>query len=162
VSAASDPRPRRASPEDYEAVAALVAEADELHARLMPDYFRRPQKPFRGRSEYQRLLSALDEAVYVIDLEGAPVAMVHVQLYDTPPGHSLVPRRRAHIDNLVVTARSRRQGLGSALVDAAGAWAKAKGAEELLLTVWAGNEPAERFYERLGFGRVSTVLGRAL
>lgn len=155
--------PRRAIVDDYPAVAALVAEADALHAELLPRYFRRGTRPFRTRAEFTRLVAALDEVLLVVDgAGGTACGMLHAQLYDTPPGQTLVPRRRAHIDNLVVTARERRAGHGRALVEAAAAWAKAKGAGELLLTVWAGNEAAEQFYERLGFGQVSSVLGRAL
>jgi ribosomal protein S18 acetylase RimI-like enzyme len=155
-------RARRAVVDDYDALVALVTEADDLHARLMPRYFRRGQRPFRTRVEVQRVLAALDEAMFVVEAAGQVVGMVHLQLYDTPPGQTLVPRRRAHIDNLVVTAAQRRGGCGSALVDAAAGWAREQGAEELLLTVWAGNDVAEQFYERLGFGRVSSVLGRQL
>lgn len=164
---------RRASMDDYEPLMALAAEADELHARLMPGYFKRPTRPARTRAELSRVLAALDEIIYV--LGGAPggagatggsaaelVGMVHVQLYDTPPGPALVQRRRAHVDNIVVAARHRRRGHGRELIEAASQWARAKGAEELLLTVWSGNADAERFYERLGFGRISSVLGRAL
>jgi diamine N-acetyltransferase len=155
---------RRAVMDDYDALMALVAEADELHARLMPGYFKRPARPARSRAELSRVLGALDEIIYVIDAgtPGELLGMVHVQLYDTPPGPALVQRRRAHIDNIVVAARHRRQGHGRALLDAAAQWARAKGAEEILLTVWAGNADAERFYERLGFGRVSSVLGKPL
>jgi ribosomal protein S18 acetylase RimI-like enzyme len=167
---------RRASMDDYEPIMALAAEADELHARLMPGYFKRPTRPARTRAELSRILGALDEIIYVIDGAGAGAAgagaagadaadvlgMIHVQLYDTPPGPALVQRRRAHIDNIVVATRHRRHGHGRDLLDAASQWARAKGAEELLLTVWAGNTDAERFYERLGFGRISSVLGRSL
>ena len=153
---------RRATMDDYDVLMVLVAEADELHARLMPGYFRKPTRPARSRAELSRVLSSLDEIVYVA-VEGEEiVGMVHAQLYDTPPGPALVQRRRAHVDNLVVAARHRRLGHGRALLDAASTWAKAKGAEELLLTVWSGNADAERFYERLGFGRVSSVLGKPL
>jgi ribosomal protein S18 acetylase RimI-like enzyme len=154
---------RRASVEDYDELNTLVGEADALHARLLPGYFKRPQRPARSRSELARLLGSLDEVIYVIDdPDGGLCALVHVQIYDTPPTPGLVARRRAHVDNIVVATRSRRQGLGRVLMDAAAAWARAKGAEELLLTVWAGNDGAERFYERLGFGRVSSVLGKQL
>jgi ribosomal protein S18 acetylase RimI-like enzyme len=158
---------RRASMDDYEPIMALTTEADELHARLMPGYFRRPTRPTRTRAELSRVLGSLDEIIYVVDRSvgdgvSEVLAMVHVQLYDTPPGPALVQRRRAHVDNIVVAARHRRQGHGRDLIDAAAQWARAKGAEELLLTVWSGNSDAERFYERLGFGRISSVLGRTL
>ncbi len=157
---------RRACMEDYDALMSLVAEADELHARLMPTYFKRPARPARSRAELSRVLGALDEIIYVVEATmpqpSELLGMVHVQLYDTPPGPALVQRRRAHVDNIVVGTRHRRQGHGRALIDAAAQWARAKGAEELLLTVWSGNGDAERFYERLGFGRISSVLGKSL
>jgi ribosomal protein S18 acetylase RimI-like enzyme len=156
---------RRATMDDYDVLMALVGEADELHARLMPGYFRRPNRPARTRAELSRVLGALDEIIYVAVEDGPAaevVGLVHAQIYDTPPGPALVQRRRAHVDNLVVGTRHRRCGYGRALLDAASTWARAKGAEEILLTVWSGNGDAERFYERLGFGRVSSVLGRPL
>ena len=49
--------------------------------------------------------------------------------------------------------RSRGTGVAEALVDAVGDWARADGAEELVLWNADGNERARRFYQRLGFVR---------
>lgn len=154
---------RPARSEDYEALEALLAEADQLHARILPSYFRPPRKATRTREELARLLASRDERIVVAeDDAGCVIGLVHVQIYDTPAIATMVPKRRAHVDNLVVTERKRRGGVGSALLQAAAEWARAQGAREILLTVWAGNESAERFYEALGFRRVSSVLGREL
>jgi ribosomal protein S18 acetylase RimI-like enzyme len=40
----------------------------------------------------------------------------------------------------------------------AAAWARAHGAAELVLTVWAGNADAEAFYQRLGYRVLSQVM----
>lgn len=45
----------------------------------------------------------------------------------------------------------RRQGVGRMLVNEVLSWARSRGAETLTLMVTSGNEPAIRFYERLGF-----------
>jgi ribosomal protein S18 acetylase RimI-like enzyme len=45
----------------------------------------------------------------------------------------------------------RRQGLGRMLVNEVLSWARGRTAETLTLMVTSGNEPAMRFYERLGF-----------
>lgn len=153
---------RKARLEDYPALTSLLREADELHARLLPSYFRVPRGPARSRDDMDRLLRAMDEAIYVAEVDGAIVGLVHVQLYDTPAVAVMVPKRRAHIDNLVVAEGARRAGVGRKLVDTAAEWAREKGAREILLTVWAGNEGAEQFYDALGFRRVSSVLGREL
>ena len=45
---------------------------------------------------------------------------------------------------------------------AATEWARTQGATQLLLTVWAGNDDAERFYAALGYRTISQVLGTDL
>lgn len=154
---------RRARLDDHAAIASLLDEVDTLHAELLPSYFRRPRGAPRPPEELARILTAFDEAIFVSEEpQGAVVGFVHVQLYDTPPVAVMVPRRRAHVDNVVVTRAARRRGHGRRLMEAAAAWAREHGAEEILLTVWAGNEAAERFYAALGFGRVNCVLARPL
>jgi ribosomal protein S18 acetylase RimI-like enzyme len=64
-------------------------------------------------------------------------------------------RRRQPADCLLfsmwVAPEARRLGAGRLLVDAVDAWGAAWGAQKIVLWVIAGNEPAQRFYERLGF-----------
>lgn len=50
-----------------------------------------------------------------------------------------------------VAGTARRRGVGRALVDAIAGWARSWGAVMLVLWVYRSNEPAIRFYERLGF-----------
>jgi ribosomal protein S18 acetylase RimI-like enzyme len=47
----------------------------------------------------------------------------------------------------------RQQGIGRLLVKEVGGWASLRKARRLLLMVTSDNEPAIRFYERLGFIR---------
>ena len=94
---------------------------------------------------------------------GPPViGAVLVRVYDTPSDPTMVPRRRAHVEALVVDEAHRRAGVGSALMEAATAWARERGAVEVVLTVWAGNQAAESFYERLGYRLVSRALARSI
>ncbi len=50
-----------------------------------------------------------------------------------------------------VADAARGQGVGRALVDAIAGWARSWGAITLVLWVYRANQPAIRFYERLGF-----------
>jgi ribosomal protein S18 acetylase RimI-like enzyme len=156
-------RIRPARPADHEALSALFREADTLHARILPGFFRRPARAAaRARDDIEKILRSPDETILVADGDAGVVGLVHLQIYDTPAIATMVPKRRAHIDNLIVDEPARRGGIGRRLVDAATTWARERNAAEILLTVWAGNEAAEKFYAALGFGRVNSVLGRSL
>ena len=85
-----------------------------------------------------------------------------VRIYDTPADPTMVPRRRAHVEAIVVDRDHRRAGTGTALMSAAAAWARERGAAEVVLTVWAGNAAAEAFYARLGYGVVSRALAKPI
>ena len=70
---------------------------------------------------------------------------------------------RGWIYYLAVAPERRREGLGRALMDAAEAWLRARGAPKLQLMVRTTNEEALGFYEALGLERQEVVtLGRFL
>ena len=102
-----------------------------------------------------------------VDREAEPAAAtiagaVSVRIYDTPLDPQMVPQRRGYVDGLVVASAHRRLGVGRRLMDAAATWAKGQGAEQLVLTVWAGNAAARAFYQSLGYGLLSEVMNKPL
>ena len=150
---------RPARPEDWLAVQSLLRALDELHAELVPAYFR---PATRTEPEWRRLLgdSAALALVAVDEVEGSrpPVGFLSLRIYDTPADPTMVPGRRGHIEALVVEARCRRRGIGGRLLATAADWARARGATEMVLTTWIGNTEADAFYERLGYRVLSHVL----
>ena len=151
---------RAAPSHDRDAVQALWREIDELHTEIVPSFFGWAED--RSELALRRALADPTEALLVAEEGGAVRGLAHVMLFDTPEGEGRRPARRAHLDSLAVAPGCRRRGCGRALVEASGSWAKSKGAEQLVLTVWSGNHAAERFYAALGFSPVSQVLGKKL
>jgi ribosomal protein S18 acetylase RimI-like enzyme len=153
---------RRGRHDDWPGAQSLLREVDDLHAALAPSFFRSAP---RVELEWQRLLSD-PNAVAVVAVEqslaGPLVGMVSARVYDTPAEPAMLPRRRAHVETLVVAARCRRRGIGRRLLVAAGDWARARGAVEIVLTAWEGNEAADAFYQRLGYRVLSRVLHASL
>jgi ribosomal protein S18 acetylase RimI-like enzyme len=49
------------------------------------------------------------------------------------------------------------RGIGAALIDWALAEARAHGADAIQLSVWSGNEGAQRFYARYGFAKAADI-----
>lgn len=148
---------RRGRNEDWPGVAALLREIDELHAALAPSFFRSAP---RAELEWRRLLADAHAAGFVVPGPGPEpvVGVVMVRVYDTPAEPSMQPRRRGHVETLVVGARSRRRGIGRRLLAAASEWARGQGAVEMVLTTWSGNDVADAFYQRLGYRVLSRVL----
>ena len=69
-------------------------------------------------------------------------------------------RDAGYLVSMWVASEARRQGIGSALVDAVVQWARTRGWSRLLLDVAEGNAPAIALYTRKGFvpsGEVGTL-----
>jgi len=78
---------------------------------------------------------------------GQPVGIV--QARRRPPDDCL-------LFSMWVAPSARRGGAGRALIQAVDHWGRAWGATRVVLWVIAGNEPAMRFYDRVGFRNLIT------
>src|SRR5262245_66440024 len=99
----SDVRVRRALRDDWPAIRELPREADDLHAKLAPDYFRSAP---RSDAEWARLMADEHGAVFVAEPTdtGGALAVLVARIYDTPDDPVMVQRRRLHIETVVVRA----------------------------------------------------------
>ena len=59
--------------------------------------------------------------------------------------------RHAHVEVLAVEPAARRRGVGQTLMAAAEEWARSRGYRRITLNVFAQNERARQFYDRLGY-----------
>ena len=89
-----------------------------------------------------------DEAMLIAELDGQPAGCAYlltlVDYFDERP--------HAHLSVLAVTDAAEGRGVGSALIDASIAWAKARSFPRLTLSALVTNARARGFYERRGFG----------
>lgn len=93
-----------------------------------------------------RLRSGGDDA-FVAVLDGATVGLATVHARTVLHAARTV----AQLTALVVPPEMRGRGVGRALVAAAEQWARAQGAERLVVTTALHRAEAPLFYERLGF-----------
>ncbi|HTD27121.1 MAG TPA: GNAT family N-acetyltransferase, partial [Candidatus Elarobacter sp.] len=70
--------------------------------------------------------------------------------------------RRCWLEDLVVTARRRSQGIGRRLLDAATTWARERGCTHLELNSAVTRTDAHRFYLASGMTQTSLNFGREL
>ena len=72
------------------------------------------------------------------------------QLQEQPFSNNMVQFKSLFIDDLCVDQEARGQHIGESLFEYVKSEAKQLGCYEVTLNVWAGNTPAEKFYEKIG------------
>jgi ribosomal protein S18 acetylase RimI-like enzyme len=107
-----------------------------------------------------KLIEDEDTALLVAETGEEVVGLVHVVTRAASDFSCVVPRRYANVESLAVRAGSRRQGIGSALMEEARRWAAGKGLAGIELTVWEFNTGALALYEELGYTTASRKLWR--
>jgi ribosomal protein S18 acetylase RimI-like enzyme len=103
---------------------------------------RTPYGPTRFDELAPKDRSLLDEYLVLVADDGAVCGCVLASLVRSDIGY---------VFGLYVRPAARRRGVGRELLRAAAAALRERGAAWLLLDVDRGNEPADGFYERLGF-----------
>jgi ribosomal protein S18 acetylase RimI-like enzyme len=144
-------RVRTALPEDGPAVERLRGQLENLHARLLPDYFR-PSSGFRHLPPEVGVTTWVGEADRVV--RGYVIA----RLVDAPIDPAMMPARRVQIVELCVEAAFRRMGIGTRLMGEVTAWGREAGASEAVLTVWSQNRAAFGLYGELGFEPLARIM----
>jgi GNAT superfamily N-acetyltransferase len=153
---------RSASPDDYGALAALLAQVDELHRVHAPWVFQQPETEPRPREFFDELLANEDSGVLVADAAGGLAGVATVMMRRAPDFAVFIKQSWGVLDNIAVASAWRRRGVGRALARAAEQWALGRGAKWLELGVYEFNVEARAFYRALGYSPVTTKLRKPL
>ncbi len=134
---------------DESAIAALLVTIHAQHARGRPDLFS------RGCAKYdEKTVLAMmhnENAPMLVATEGKTVigyAICQILENQNPAQGKY---KTLYIDDINVSEKARRKGVGSALLNACRAIAEKRGCYNVTLNVWSFNEGAIAFYEANGF-----------
>ena len=141
---------RRANETDLEGLNRLLRQVLEVHHEGRPDLFKGGAKKYTD-----------EELVAILHDEGTPVFTAVDEdenmlgyafcIFRQHEDHNILTDvKTLYIDDLCVDETARGTGVGRALYEHVRAFAKASGCYNITLNVWAFNENAKRFYERLG------------
>lgn len=136
---------------DVPAINVLMDEIHRHHVEGEPRVFKGPDSPVYPPERIEQGLAAPDECMIGAWDSDQMVGFLWGQYREREESHTHQQRRMVFIDNLVVARSHHGTGVGRALMDAAEAWGRNRGATEAVLTVWQFNEGAIKFYERLGY-----------
>ena len=141
---------RKAEEKDIPRLLALLGQVLQIHAEIRPDIF------ISGTTKYTvgqlaELLKQEDKPIYVaVDEDDVCMGYAFCQLKEQPFSTNMVPFKSLFVDDLCVDRQARGQHIGESLFEYVKQQAKELGCYEVTLNVWAGNTPAEHFYEKMG------------
>ncbi|MFD9734582.1 GNAT family N-acetyltransferase [Umezawaea sp. NPDC059074] len=98
-------------------------------------------------------------AAFVAELGGKAIGMMNLALFDRMPKPGRSASRWAYLGNAFVLADHRNRGIGTALLDAAVAHARALDCARVVLSP---SERSVRFHQRAGFGPATMLLAQVL
>jgi len=153
---------RPAAESDAPALGRLGGLLLRTHYDFDPKRFMSPGgDPEAGYASFLRWqMSEDDVVVLVAEHEGEILGYVYAGL--EPQSWKELREAAGFIHDVIVEARGRRTGVATALVEAAAAWLKERGAPRVLLWTAERNDGAQRLFERLGFRRTMVELTREL
>lgn len=152
---------------DYKSLCNMFAEANKEHRAARPDLYRRVDVPIPPLKFHLALLAKSlfgyqPVSLQVAVCEGKNVGAVFVQSLSRSRLSWSAFEKEAYIDNIVVAPAYRRQGIGSALLNAAQEWAKATGHSHAWGKVINSNHASIGMVRKAGFEADSTNFGRHL
>ncbi|MBE5756599.1 MAG: GNAT family N-acetyltransferase [Clostridiales bacterium] len=140
---------RRAEIKDLDKIIDLLFEVALVHHEGRPDIFKKARK------------YTDDEIISIINDDKTPL-LVCVDEFDEVLGYAfcvieekgsllLQKFKTLYIDDLCVFKNLRGKGFGKELIEGVKSLAKEEKCYNITLNVWALNENAKKFYEKLGF-----------
>jgi ribosomal protein S18 acetylase RimI-like enzyme len=153
---------RRAEQRDLPALGRLGAHLMRVHYAFDPDRFMAPGDDPAGGYAWFLGTQLGDPSVVVLvaEREGAVVGYVYAGL--EPQSWRELREAAGFIHDIVVHESGRRHGVASALMEAAVAWLRERGAPRVMLWTADQNEAAQQLFARLGFRKTMIEMTREI
>ncbi|MCS6828007.1 MAG: shikimate dehydrogenase [Caldilinea sp.] len=142
---------RLATPADADAISRLHAMLQSCHAEALPTFFKQPPTEAFSASMVKDLLAEPSNVFLVAVVDGKVVGYLYADVSPAQETSMTYRLERFWIHHIAVEPSHRRQGIGTALIDVAKAYARDQRIEILALSVWTFNQAAVRFFQAQGF-----------
>ncbi len=140
---------RRANDTDLKGINKLLCQVLEVHQKGRPDIFKANAKKYTDE-ELFRILPDDTRPIFVAVEDGMVLGYAFCIFKQHIGNNILTDIKTLYIDDLCVDAEKRGKHIGTKLYEYVLDFARASGCYNVTLNVWACNEGAMRFYEKLG------------
>ena len=134
---------------DIPALIRLLKQVGRIHYEGRPDIFRADAQKY-DEAALEALLQDQNRPILVAEKDGQVLGYAFCVIQNTAGDPVLQDVKTVYIDDLCVEETCRGGGVGKALYNAVLDYAREIGAYNVTLNVWAKNESALKFYEKMG------------
>ncbi len=152
---------RKATARDAEKINDLLYQVARIHAEGRPDLFKNATKKYSDE-ELVKIIDSETTPIFVATENGVVIGYAFCKYQITKNNRLLKDKKTIYIDDICVDEAFRGKKVGSALYDYVVNYAKANGFDNLTLNVWAFNEGAYKFYEKLGMTKQKIIMEKDL
>lgn len=143
---------------DYEAVDRLMQHLHDMHVEARPDLYVAKEHPY-SLEEYEEKVTSEEIISLAAEEDGEVVGVCFVELRERS---LMVEIPIAMMNALCVDEAHRRKGIATKLFEEASKLSKEAGAKRLDLMLWAFNDKARAFYEKIGMKEQRRIMERKL
>ena len=138
---------RRAQITDIEQIVKLLYQVQKVHSDKRPDLFIPGKKKYTAE-ELIQIIPNDKRPIFVADENGVVLGYAFC-IFQHNGSNSMQTFDTLYIDDLCVDKNARGKKIGSAIYNYVVDFAKKSGCYNLTLNVWACNENAQKFYNRI-------------
>lgn len=140
---------RKAGMSDVPQLAEIYRQLHIIHCNIRSDYYKMPNDDF-FTTDMKKILNSEEITVIVSEYnsEIAGYALIFFAEKGEPVNHTL---KKCHIEQLAVSEKYRRKGIGTELITYIKKLAAEKECWSVELGVWCENYNAVEFYSEMGF-----------
>lgn len=140
---------RESQPDDVGSLVELWIELMDFHRDRDPFFTRSADAHDRFGEFVKTKMDSSEAVVLVAEQDGSLIGFSMAMVRDYPPVFETV--RHAFIQDVIVTERARRQGVGKRLYEATLAWIRLQGVSRVELEVATTNPVSKAFWYEMGF-----------
>jgi len=146
---------------DFSAAAKLLDDMSQLHAEKVPEVFDGSQPP-KDTNYVAELVAETKNQIYVAKEDGQVIGVLRASIHTAEDAPGWRVRRYGSIEAMFINPKSRRRGVGIAMMQTALDYFKQAELEMAELNVWDFNREAQALYRKLGFSIKNINLWRRL
>lgn len=148
---------RRAEEKDIQKINILLSQVLEIHASGRPDIFKTGTRKFTDE-ELTKLVRDDEKPIFVYEENGEVLGYTFVEYQIHKNSNNMFDRKDLYIEDFCVDEKHRRKGIATKLFEHCKQVAKEENCDSVILNVWALDEGAIAFYEKMGMKPLKTIM----